>query len=108
MLELLANREKPLSELVAALPIYHIIKERVACPNEKKQKVLKIIYDITKNHKRITIDGVKIFFDDGTVLIRPSGTEAIYRVYAESKNNERAKALATWRISLVHKGLDSI
>jgi phosphomannomutase/phosphoglucomutase len=108
MLEILAKREKSLSELVASLPIYHIIKERINCPNNKKQKVLEKILGFTKNHKRITIDGVKIFFDDGTVLIRPSGTEAIYRVYAESKNGERAQVLVTWGISLVHKGLKSI
>ncbi|UCH37181.1 MAG: phosphoglucosamine mutase, partial [Candidatus Bathyarchaeota archaeon] len=107
MLEILAKRQKPLSELIASLPIYYIIKERIDCPNDKKLNVHKRIVNLTKNYKRITIDGVKIFCDDGTVLIRPSGTEAIYRVYAESKNCERAKALATWGMSLVNESLNS-
>jgi len=103
MLEILAKRDKPLSELVASLPRYHIIKERLDCPNERKQRVLEELLDATKNYNRTTIDGVKVFFDDGSVLIRPSGTEAIYRVYAEAKEERRAREIADWGVSLVKK-----
>ena len=41
-----------------------------------------------------TTDGVKYYLDDGSwLLIRPSGTEPVLRVYAEAPNDERVKAL---------------
>ncbi len=40
------------------------------------------------------IDGVKyILADDSWLLIRPSGTEPVLRVYAEGRNNEMVKSL---------------
>lgn len=41
-----------------------------------------------------TTDGVKYYLADGSwLLIRPSGTEPVLRVYAEAPNDERVKAL---------------
>jgi phosphomannomutase len=41
-----------------------------------------------------TTDGVKYYLDDGSwLLIRPSGTEPVLRVYAEAPNDVRVKAL---------------
>lgn len=41
-----------------------------------------------------TTDGVKYYLTDGSwLLIRPSGTEPVLRVYAEAPNQERVKAL---------------
>ncbi len=39
------------------------------------------------------MDGIKIFFDEGWVLIRPSGTEPMYRIFAETKEKEAAERL---------------
>jgi len=41
-----------------------------------------------------TTDGVKYYLEDGSwLLIRPSGTEPVLRVYAEAENDERVRAL---------------
>lgn len=41
-----------------------------------------------------TVDGVKYYLQDGSwLLIRPSGTEPVLRVYAEAANDERVDAL---------------
>lgn len=41
-----------------------------------------------------TTDGIKYYLDDGSwLLIRPSGTEPVLRVYAEAPNDERVAAL---------------
>ena len=41
-----------------------------------------------------TVDGYRIDFDDGAwVLVRPSGTEPLVRIYAEAEGRERAAAL---------------
>jgi phosphomannomutase len=44
--------------------------------------------------KVLTTDGVKYFLkDDSWLLIRPSGTEPVLRVYAEGRSPEMVKAL---------------
>jgi phosphomannomutase len=41
-----------------------------------------------------TMDGVKYIFDDDSwLLIRPSGTEPVLRVYAEGRSQEMVKEL---------------
>jgi phosphomannomutase/phosphoglucomutase len=46
---------------------------------------------------------VKIWYEDGWVLIRPSGTEPIIRIFAESRTNERAVELMNNGVQLVEK-----
>ena len=41
-----------------------------------------------------TTDGVKVYFDDGWVLARPSGTEPIFRIFSEAGSEERAVEIA--------------
>jgi len=86
ILDIMAKTEKKLSELLAELPIYHIEKDKVECPNELKERVLKELIKKVKNMNTDITDGVKIWFTDkSSILIRPSGTEPIYRFYAEGK-----------------------
>jgi phosphomannomutase/phosphoglucomutase len=106
MVELLAHEGKPLSVLVAALPAFHIKKANVSVPEERREAVLRTIADLAKGRKVDTTDGVKILEKDGAVLVRPSGTEPIFRVYAEARTAARADALAEEGVALVKKALD--
>ena len=105
MLNILAERRKPLSQLVNELPKYIIIKERIEVPNEKKRDILRAVLEDTKDLDRTTLDGVKVTFRDASVLIRPSGTEAIFRVNVEAENDARARELADWGTKLIRKNL---
>lgn len=43
---------------------------------------------------RITLDGVKFVLEDNSwVLVRPSGTEPLFRIYAESESEQKVKKL---------------
>ncbi|AIG97273.1 phosphoglucosamine mutase [Archaeoglobus fulgidus] len=89
VLELLDEKRKRLSELAAEIPRYHIVKGKVEC-REKKRLLEGLKEEFPEaNH----IDGARIDFEDGWVLIRPSGTEPIARVYAEAKTEDRAREL---------------
>src|SRR5216117_3158347 len=105
MLELLAHEGKSLSALVAALPQYHIKKANVDVPVERREAVLAAIVELAKGRKVDSTDGVKILESDGAVLVRPSGTEPIFRVYAEAKTPARADALAEEGVSWIKKAL---
>jgi len=105
ILEIIAKNKKTLSELISSVPTYFLYKTKIPCPEEKKEKALKMFAEEMKKqkHKISTVDGVKIFFSQGWVLVRPSGTEPIYRIFAESKNIKDAKNLAEHGKRMIEK-----
>ncbi len=94
LLDIMAETGKTLAQLVAEQPQYFIEKGKINCSNEKKEKLQQEIYKQVKEENVSTIDGVKIWFkDDSAILIRASGTEPVFRLYAEAKNQEKALKL---------------
>ncbi|MBS3793915.1 MAG: phosphoglucosamine mutase [Candidatus Thorarchaeota archaeon] len=108
MAEIMAVENKTLSELVADLPQYKSVKLAVDVPQEKKVDILEPLLKLTKDEKRITIDGVKLIYDEGWVLMRPSGTEPIWRCFAESETEETAEKLAEKGKNMILKALATL
>ena len=109
ILEIIAKEKKPLSELVSELPEYYTVKMKTGCPDDKKEEVMsKIAKEIsdTTDYELDRTDGVKILRDDGWVIIRPSGTEPIFRCFAETDNIDKSQEMTEWGISLVKKYLN--
>jgi phosphomannomutase/phosphoglucomutase len=105
IIEIIAKTGKSLSKLIEELPVYYSEKMKIECPDELKQEVMQKIAEETREFEVDTTDGVKIFKDGGWVIIRPSGTEPIFRCFAEAKTKEDAKKMAEWGISLISKYL---
>ena len=106
ILEIVAKEKKPLSELVAELPAYYAKKMKIECPDDEKESVMSSIakeIQETTDFKLDLTDGVKILKEDGWVIIRPSGTEPIFRCFAESDSQEKADEMTDWGISLIKK-----
>ena len=109
LLDIMAQTGKSLAALVAEQPQYFIEKAKVECPDEKKEPLLKKLYEQTKGENISTIDGVKIWFSDSSaILIRPSGTEPVFRLYAEAKKQEKALKLVTDYSSMLEKILKTL
>jgi phosphomannomutase/phosphoglucomutase len=109
LLNIMADTGKSLAQLVAEQPQYFIEKGKIECPDEKKEALQKKIYEQVKNENVSTIDGVKIWFSDASaILIRPSGTEPVFRFYAEAKNQEKALELVEEYSSKLKKLLETI
>ncbi|MFA7397291.1 MAG: phosphoglucosamine mutase [Crenarchaeota archaeon] len=97
LLNIMADTGKSLAQLIAEEPQYFIEKGKVECSNDKKELLLRKVYDEVKNENVSTIDGVKIWFQDASaILIRPSGTEPVFRLYAEAKDQEKASKLVKY------------
>ncbi len=105
LLEVLAREATPLSKIVAALPRYSLEKAAVEVPVARRDEVLAGIVELVQGREVETIDGVKIHAEDGAVLVRPSGTEPLFRIYAEARTPERAKALAAEGVEIVRNAL---
>jgi phosphomannomutase/phosphoglucomutase len=94
ILDIMAKTREKLSKLLSELPKYFIEKAKVECKEELKEKVLEKLIEQSKKLKINTLDGVKIWFEDkSAILVRPSGTEPIYRLYAEAKKHQKALEL---------------
>ena len=92
MLDLLATLEKPLSEEIKSLPVSFTTKDKIPCPPEKIPLLISSLKDEFPNSD--TTDGIKILFDSKNwVMIRPSGTEPIVRIYVESESQEKLDTL---------------
>ena len=106
ILEIVAKSKKPLSELVCELPVYFASKMKIECPDDQKEFVMSSIADEIKTTTDFELDltdGVKILKEDGWVIIRPSGTEPIFRCFAESDSQEKADEMTEWGMSLIRK-----
>jgi len=106
LLDIMSQTGQKLSALVAEQPKYFLEKGKIDCPDEKKEILLQKLYEQVKGEKISTIDGVKIWFSDNSaILIRPSGTEPVFRLYAEAKNQEKALKLVKDYSSMLEKTL---
>ena len=91
VLHLLAESGKSVTELLADIPRYTIVKEKLACPSDRIAGVLRTVRHEYAQYQMDTRDGVKVIVPDGWVLVRGSNTEPIIRVVAEAKSGERAE-----------------
>jgi phosphomannomutase len=91
ILEIMAVREKKVSELVGELPRYHIVKEKIYCPPPKIHSVVNEAKKLYSNRDIDSMDGIKIEDRDGWVHIRTSATEPMIRIIAEDRSKEKAR-----------------
>ena len=91
----LAKSKVKTSELRAKYPAYYISKNKIQLtPAVNVDAVLAEMKKRYANERVNDIDGVKIDFPTEWVHLRKSNTEPIIRIYAESKSESSADALA--------------
>ena len=94
VLDLLASSKKSISEELALLPPSFTTKGKVECTKNIATKIIRILKK--GDHRKDTTDGIKIIFDKlNWVMVRPSGTEPIVRIYAESDSQRNLDVLFT-------------
>ncbi|MGB2895990.1 MAG: phosphoglucomutase/phosphomannomutase family protein [Anaerolineales bacterium] len=104
--EMVAESGVPLDEMVADLLTevgpahYERVDLRLARPIVKDQMVKQLAEDAPSSIGGVevstinTMDGAKyLLADDSWLLIRPSGTEPVLRVYAEARDSEQVSRL---------------
>jgi len=91
-LELLASSNKSMSEELTTLPSSFTTKDKIPCKKEDVDRIISKL--LTEFPNADTTDGIKIIFDKKNwVMVRPSGTEPIVRIYAESDSEKSLETL---------------
>jgi alpha-D-glucose phosphate-specific phosphoglucomutase len=106
LLEIMAKKQQPLRAIVHDLlndlgPFYYGREDLRTAPFSKKALVKRLVQDAPAEIAELTVasiddgDGVKYLFAEsgGWLLIRPSGTEPVLRVYAEARSHEKVAEL---------------
>jgi phosphomannomutase/phosphoglucomutase len=111
LVEILAKKRKPLSSLLADLPITTVTPEiRVDCSDDVKfklvEKVRNRFLDLYKNpdptrpqlvvRDVVTIDGIRVRFDDGWGLIRASNTQPALVLRFEATSQDRLTTIRSY------------
>jgi phosphomannomutase len=93
ILNLMAETGKPLSELVAELPAYHIVKDKYAVSRERLPALYAAMAARWPDVSADRQDGLRLDWPDRWVHVRPSNTEPIVRVIAEAPQAADAEGL---------------
>ena len=88
--QFLACESVRLSDVVDSLDIPPMVRKAVACPWEHKGRVMRVLAQDPRGVRREFIDGLRLFLDDGWVLMLPDPAEAVVHVYSEASNEETA------------------
>ena len=100
----LASCKMSTRELRDSYPNYFISKNKIQLtPEINVDQVLATVGEQYAHEQVNTVDGVKIDFAQEWVHLRKSNTEPIIRIYAESKSEEKAEALAQQIIKDIKK-----
>ena len=92
MLDLLSKSEISLSKNIENLPPSYTTKTKIECSLEQSKIVISEL--LKEFPTSDTSDGIKIQVDqDNWVMIRPSGTEPIIRIYGESNSQDNLDSL---------------
>ena len=105
------NQNFRVEDLLEPFSKVFISKEiRLKCPNELKKTVLEEL----KNHINdtlfdskikdiVTLDGMRIIFEDGFALIRQSNTEPVFTMRFEAKTKEKCTCYQDALVNITEK-----
>jgi mannose-1-phosphate guanylyltransferase/phosphomannomutase len=105
LLDLLAAVDRPLSQVVQALPSIHVVHETIVTPWERKGTVMREIVERAGSRETELIDGVKVIEADRWALVLPDPDEALTHVWAEAESDVDARRTAQEYIERIRQVL---
>jgi phosphomannomutase len=93
VLQLMAATNLTISQLVAQIPRYTIVKTKFNCRREDAARVVEAMAKKFASEKIDRQDGIRIDFPNAWLHARPSNTEPIMRIIAEAPDRQAAEKL---------------
>ena len=106
IVERLSNTNEKLSELLNGINKYYSTKElKIQVEDTEKFKIVNKVkeYAISKNYNIVTLDGVKVKFNDGFALVRASNTGPNITMRYEGNTRLRLKEIEDEFNNIVEK-----
>lgn len=108
MIEILSNTNKKISELLEGINHYYSTEEiKVAVKEETKFEIVEKVkeYAKQKNYDMITLDGIRVTFEDGWALIRASNTGPNLTVRFEANTESRLNELQNEFMNIIKESI---
>jgi len=83
-------------EFFRKVPQLYLGQRKIPCPNEKKEALKQLIISNPAafgSGQANTLDGLRMDFGNSWILVRPSGTEPIFRIIAETPSETETEKL---------------
>ena len=93
LLELRALTGIPLRDARESLPRAAYVTATEFCPWEQKGRVMRVLLDGHREQSVDLVDGIKVFVDDGFVLVRPDPDEPSYHIVASVRDEKEGREL---------------
>lgn len=90
MLEIVV-KNGPLSKLTESFPTYSFVKGSMDCSEDRTPGVIAKFKSLHEGEEMDLIDGVKIFRENGWILVRHSNVRGVIKVYVQSDKKESAE-----------------
>lgn len=104
VLQLMADKGRPLSQIVDEIPRYAIVKEKFEADRPRISRILAAVKDRFGDQRINDLDGVRIDWPAGWVHVRGSNTEPVMRLIAEATDEPTARRL----IAGIHSVADRV
>ena len=106
LIEILASSDLKMSDYLKGIPKYYSTPEiKIPSTDELKVEVVDKIIDYarSKGYDAITLDGIRVNFDDGWALVRYSNTGPNITARFEAKNEEVLDRIQKEFLSLIEE-----
>ncbi|MDD5888378.1 MAG: phosphomannomutase/phosphoglucomutase [bacterium] len=106
LLEILSHTNKNVDDLLAGINEYYSTPElKFTSPDDKKFQVIEKVlsYVQEKKYNYLTIDGIKVLFEDGWALVRASNTGPNITARFEASTKERLDLIQKEFTSIIEK-----
>jgi len=94
ILSLMAEEDRPLSALADSLPKFFMVKRKVPFDRDRLQAAYDALRARFSEATFDAADGLRIDLPEGWLHVRPSNTEPVVRIIAESEHDRTAQRLA--------------
>ena len=91
VLQLMAETEKTVSQLVNEIGGYYMSKNKFTADKLQVKKIFNLVKKTFAHAKLDTTDGCRFDFDDGWLHLRASNTEPVIRIIVEARDQCTAK-----------------
>jgi phosphomannomutase/phosphoglucomutase len=110
LVEIVANEDSPLSEIMATVPSYPSTPElRVECPEAHKFAVVEEVRAyFQRSHPVVDVDGARIDFGDGWGLVRASNTTPLLVLRFEADTEARLQEIRKEVEDKVHEVMKAV
>jgi phosphomannomutase len=104
VLQLMAERRKPLEAILREIPHYEMIKDKATVAAERVPAIHDALRRLFPEAEADTRDGLKLSWKQGWLHLRLSNTEPILRIVAESPSRRQSQSLVRTAKRLIARG----